>query len=133
VSSENVRLVRDYFEAVSKGASGELDALLSETLVWHQPGSSDLSGTHNGRGAVFALIGKFMERSQGTFKFDSIGTILGNGDHAAVTLHFSGRTESRAISMAGIDVLRIENGKIQEVWLFSEDQTAEDAFWSATQ
>lgn len=34
------------------------------------------------------------------------------------------------MSMAGIDVLRIESGKIQEVWLFSDDQAAEDAFWN---
>jgi hypothetical protein len=33
------------------------------------------------------------------------------------------------MAMAGIDVLRIEGGKIKEVWLFSEDQAAEDAFW----
>ena len=31
--------------------------------------------------------------------------------------------------MAGVDLLRVENGKIAEVWLFSEDQPAEDAFW----
>jgi len=26
-------------------------------------------------------------------------------------------------------VLRIDGGRICEVWLFSEDQAAEDAFW----
>lgn len=128
--TENIRIVREYFSAVANGDLARLPELMSETLVWHQPGSSDLSGTYNGRDAVFGLIGKFMERSQGTFKFDSIDNILGNGDHVAVTLQFSGRTDSRSMSMAGIDVLRIENGKIQEVWLFSEDQPAEDAFWS---
>lgn len=131
MSSENVTIVRDYFEAVAAGNLAKLPELLSDTLVWHQPGSSDLSGTYTSRDAAFGLIGKFMERSQGTFKFDSIGNILANGDHVAVTLTFSGKTDSRSMSMAGIDVLRIENGKIQEVWLFSDDQGAEDAFWQA--
>lgn len=131
MSTENTRIVRDYFDAVATGDLAKLPELLSETLVWHQPGFSDLSGTYNGRDAVFGLIGKFMERSQGTFKFDSIGNILGNGDYVAVTLNFSGTTDSRSMSMAGIDVLRIESGKIQEVWLFSDDQPAEDAFWNA--
>ncbi len=130
MSKENIKIVRDYFEAVATGDLAKLPELLSETLVWHQPGASDLSGTYNGRDAVFGLIGSFMERSRGTFKFDSIGNILGNGDHVAVTLHFSGTTGDRSMSMAGIDVLHIENGKIQEVWLFSDDQDAEDAFWS---
>lgn len=130
MSSHNIKIVRDYFDAVSKSDLAKLPELLSDTLVWHQPGSSDLSGTYNGRDAVFGLIGKFMERSHGTFKFDSIGNILGNGDLVAVTLQFSGKTDSKSMSMAGIDVLRIENGKIQEVWLFSDDQASEDAFWS---
>lgn len=115
----------EYFDAVATGQLGKLNDLLSETPVLHQPGSSDLSGTYTSRNAVFALIGKFMERSQGSFKFDSIGNILGNGDYVAATLHFSGKTDSRSISMG---VLRIDAGKIQEVWLFSEDQAAEDAF-----
>ncbi len=32
-------------------------------------------------------------------------------------------------SMDGVDVMKFENGKIKEVFLFSADQTAEDAFW----
>jgi ketosteroid isomerase-like protein len=129
VSTENIRIVQEYFDAVSRGEIGKLNALLSETLTWHQPGSSDLSGTYNGRDEVFGLIGRFMERSQGSFRFDGIGNILANGDYAAVTLQFSAKTQDRTMSMSGIDVLRIASGKIQEVWLFSDDQAAEDAFW----
>ncbi|MGP1602479.1 MAG: nuclear transport factor 2 family protein, partial [Treponema sp.] len=29
----------------------------------------------------------------------------------------------------GIDLFKIENGKIQEVWTFAEQQSAEDTFW----
>ena len=129
MANKNIEIVRDYFEAVATGNIPKLPELLSETLVWHQPGASDLSGTYKSRDAVFGLIGQFMERSQGTFKFDSIGNILANGDFVAVTLNFSGKRDGRSMAMAGIDVLRIENGKIQEVWLFSDDQAAEDAFW----
>ena len=32
--------------------------------------------------------------------------------------------------MRGIDLYRIENDKIQEVWLFSERIEEEDAFWT---
>jgi ketosteroid isomerase-like protein len=130
MSAENIKIVTEYFDAVATGQLGKLNDLLSETLVWHQPGSSDLSGTYAGREAVFGLLGKFMERSQGSFKFDSIGNILANRDYVAATLHFTGKRDKRSMSMAGVDVLRIENGKIQEVWLFSDDQAAEDAFWS---
>ena len=29
----------------------------------------------------------------------------------------------------GIDLFKIEKGKIQEVWTFAEQQSAEDKFW----
>ena len=32
--------------------------------------------------------------------------------------------------MRGIDVYRVEDDKIQEVWLFSERIDEEDAFWT---
>lgn len=129
MTEQNIAIVRAYFRAVANGELDKLNDLMSETLVWHQPGASDLSGTYSGRAAVFDLIGKFMARSQGSFKLDRIGNVLGNGDLVAATLHFSGNTPERSMSMAGIDVLRVDNGKIQEVWLFSDDQAAEDAFW----
>jgi len=33
------------------------------------------------------------------------------------------------MSMSGVDVMTVSNGQIKEVWLYSEDQAAEDAFW----
>ncbi len=45
-------------------------------------------------------------------------------------LKLDGATASRAtMEMDGVDLLRVENGRIAEVWLFSADQKAEDAFW----
>ncbi|WP_371272117.1 nuclear transport factor 2 family protein [Streptomyces sp. cf124] len=54
---------------------------------------------------------------------------MGNGDLVAATIHFTGRRGETSMSMDGVDLLRIENGKITEMWLFSGDQNAEDAFW----
>ncbi|MDX3525451.1 hypothetical protein P1P75_03135 [Streptomyces sp. ID05-39B] len=35
------------------------------------------------------------------------------------------------MGMDGVDLLRIGNGKITEMWLFSADPAAEDAFWGS--
>ncbi|GAA2656400.1 hypothetical protein GCM10010307_69970 [Streptomyces vastus] len=50
-------------------------------------------------------------------------------DLVAATIHFTGRHGDASMSMDGVDVLRIENGKITEMWLFSTDPATEDAFW----
>jgi hypothetical protein len=52
-----------------------------------------------------------------------------NGDVCAFGVHFSGKRSGADISMDGVDLLRVEGGKIAEVWLFSSVQADEDAFW----
>jgi predicted SnoaL-like aldol condensation-catalyzing enzyme len=70
-----------------------------------------------------------MEASQGSFAIDTIHALMGNGDMVAASIHFAGRREDASMSMDGVDVLRLKDGKIVEMWLFSGDQAAEDAFW----
>lgn len=129
MSTEILDITRRYFAAVAAGDIPALTDLLAEDLVWHQPGQSSLSGTYAGRDAVFGLIGAFMERSQGSFVIDKVGPLLANGDLVATTLQFRASREGAEMAMNGIDLLRIEDGRIREVWLFSEDQGAEDRFW----
>lgn len=70
-----------------------------------------------------------MEAGQGTFVIDTVHALMGNGDTVAANIHFAGRRDDASMSMDGVDVLRVADGKIVEVRLFSADQTAEDAFW----
>jgi hypothetical protein len=80
--------------------------------------------------AVFALFGKFMEISEGSFKIDGVDSIMENGALVSASLKFSAAKKSGAkIAMSGVDLMKVENGKIKEVHLFSGDQDAEDAFW----
>ena len=129
MTEQNIQIVRSYFEAVARGDIGALNDLIADDLVWHQPGQHALAGTHNGKDGLFALLGQFMERSGGTFKIDAVGTLMANGDLVATTLHFEASRGDAAMAMSGIDLLRLKGGKIAEVWLFSEDQAAEDRFW----
>jgi hypothetical protein len=54
-----------------------------------------------------------------------------NGALVAIPVHFSARRGAAEMAMDGVDLLRVEGDKIAEVWLFSVDQQAEDAFRSA--
>jgi ketosteroid isomerase-like protein len=129
MTSTNLDLARTYFQAVQTGDMATLGELLDEAIVWHQPGANRFSGEHKGRDAVFAMLGGMMEASRGTFAIDRIDTLMANGDQVAATIHFSGRHENASMSMDGVDVLRIDGGKVTEMWLFSADPAAEDAFW----
>jgi ketosteroid isomerase-like protein len=129
MTSTNIDIARTYFQAVQTGDMAALGELLDEAIVWHQPGANRFSGEHKGQGAVFQMLGGMMEASQGTFAIDTIHTFMANGDLVTATIHFSGRRGDTSMSMSGVDLLRIAGGRIAEMWLFSEDPAAEDAFW----
>jgi ketosteroid isomerase-like protein len=129
MTSTNIDIARTYFQAVQTGDMAALGDLLDADIVWHQPGAHRFSGDHKGQGAVFGMLGQMMETSQGTFAIDKIHTLMGNGDMVAAHIHFTGRRGDTSMAMDGVDLLRIQNGKITEMWLFSGDQAAEDAFW----
>lgn len=129
MTSSNIDIARAYFQAVQTGDMATLGELLDEAIVWHQPGAHQFSGEHQGQGAVFQMLGSMMETSQGTFAIDTVDTLMANGDLVTATIRFSGRRDDASMSMNGVDLLRITDGKITEMWLFSEDPATEDAFW----
>ncbi len=128
---DNIKVGHGYVDALSKGDMTTVGQLLADDVVWHQPGMSHLSGTYRGKKDVFPHLGKFMALSNNSFRVDQVGTVMANGNLVTANLHFIATRPGRTLSMDGIDVMRIEGGQIQEMWLFSGDQAAEDAFWSA--
>ncbi|WP_066905906.1 nuclear transport factor 2 family protein [Millisia brevis] len=124
-----IEVADSYFHALSVGEVPTAMALFSPNVVWHQPGTNRFSGDHSGPEAVGALIGGMMEVSQGTFALIKTGPAMANGALVAVPVRFTGKLDDNAMDMAGVDLLTIEDGRIVEVHLFSEDGPAEDAFW----
>ncbi len=82
------------------------------------------------KGEVFPHLGKFTELSNESFRVDKVGSVMANGEMVTANLHFVASRPGRSLSMDGVDLMRIEAGQIKEMWLFSGDQAAEDAFWS---
>ncbi len=128
--AQNIKIMRTYIDSLSKGDMETVGKLLADDVIWHQPGGSHLSGLHSGKAKLFEHLGKFMELSGNTFRVTDVGSVMANGDMVAATLHFKAERPGRTLSMDGVDSMRIADGKIKEVWLFSGDQGVEDAFWS---
>lgn len=123
----------DIFNAYNNGLiAGDFPAVFStmaDDIVWHQPGSHSTSGSVVGKEALGVHLASFSEKTQGTFKVLT-NWVTENQDLVAAQVTFIGtRPDGLELSMAGIDLFRIKEGKIKEVWLFSSDQELEDAFW----
>lgn len=119
-----------YSVALAAGDLPALAASLDPAVVWHQPGTHSLAGDHVGPDQVLQLLGGFMQRSSGTFALQPTGQPMVNGDLVALPVTFSAQAEDRTdLDMAGVDLFRVADDLIAEVWLFSADQEVEDAFW----
>jgi len=128
-SADTAKVAQRYYEAMSSGDIPTATGLFAAEIQWHQPGSHRFAGLKNGPAAVGEMIGGQMALTGGSFALEFTGGPMINGDLAAFPVHFSGKRDGAEMSMKGIDVLRVEDGKIAEMWLFSADQDAEDAFW----
>lgn len=125
----NIDIAKSYIKAVQTGDQAALGRLISPRVVWHQPGDNQFSGVKNGIAEFGAMFGAMMEASGGTFAITQAHRFLANGDLVAIEIEFTGQREGASLSQPGIDLLRVQDGKVVEVWLFSSDPEQEDRFW----
>lgn len=125
----NIDTAKAYINAVQSGDQAALGNLLSPQIVWHQPGNNRFSGIKNGMAELGPMLGGMMEVSGGSFAITHVHRYLANGDLVAIEIEFAAEREGASLSQSGIDLMRVVDGKIVEVWLFSSNQQQEDTFW----
>ncbi|MBF0779297.1 nuclear transport factor 2 family protein [Streptococcus cuniculi] len=126
--SSNLDIFNRYNQGLIVGDFDAVFATMADDIIWHQPGKHSLSGTISGKEALGVHLAQFAQRSNGTFRVLT-NWVTENADFIAANVTFQAERGEEVLDMNGIDLFRIENGKIQEVWLFSSDQAVEDAFW----
>ena len=129
-SAATAAVAKRYVEASAKGLPAMLE-MFTERVEWHQPGGNRFSGTHVGGAAVGEMFGAQMAATSGTLVIKPTGAPMVNGSLFTLPVHFSAKRDGAEMAMDGVDVFRVEGDRIAEVWLFSADQKAEDAFWGA--
>ena len=122
-------VVESYSIALSKGDIPAAFSYFSPEAKWHQPGNNKFSGTKTGLDAIGKMLGDMMGATQGSLVIKPAGAMMVNGNFVSCPVRFSAKTGDNSIDMNGNDLYEVVGGKIVQVWLFSEDQPAEDEFW----
>lgn len=120
-----------FYAALAQGDFETVGTLLSDDLIWHQPGKGAVSGIYSGKQNVFAHLGKMAQLSSGTFAIDQVDYVTENGDLVVAAVAFAVSASGYSMEMKGVDLFRFEDGLIKEVWLFSERIDEEDRVWTA--
>lgn len=122
-------VVEAYSIALSQGDIPTAFSHFSPDAKWHQPGSHKYAGTKTGLEAIGKMLGDMMGATQGSLVIKPIGAMMVNGNLVSFPVHFSGKIGEKIVDMNGVDLFEVVDGKIVQVWLFSEDQQVEDEFW----
>lgn len=128
MKNDVMQVFNAYTEALSRGDFGAVFETMSDDVLWHMGGEHSLSGVISGKPALGERLGEFAKRSNGTFRMMTNWAASNDGFVAASVVSLAERGEEK-LKDPGIDLFRIENGKIREVWTFAEHQEAEDKFW----
>ena len=114
-TQENIKLLRSFYEAASRGDFGPVRGALDPNVEWIEPNLPALwfSGTHRGAEAVWReVIGPAVE------KFDNfrvkMNKFYGVGDHIIAIGYFHGRGKAtgKELDAATAHICTWRNGKI---------------------
>jgi ketosteroid isomerase-like protein len=122
-------VVEAYSVALSKGDIPTAFSYFSPNAKWHQPGNNKFSGTQSGLEAIGKMLSDMMGATQGSLVVKPTDPLMVNGNFVSSPVRFSAKSGDKTVEMNGNDLYEVLDGKIVQVWLFSEDQDAEDKFW----
>ncbi|BAQ25087.1 nuclear transport factor 2 family protein [Streptococcus troglodytae] len=123
-----IEVFNTYTEALAKKDFETVFETISDTIVWHMGGEGPLSGVVKGKQELGERLGEFSKRSNGTFRVIT-NWVASNDCFVAASVISLAEKGDEKLNNPGIDLFKIENGKIQEVWTFAQYQTVEDKFW----
>ncbi|GHH34234.1 nuclear transport factor 2 family protein [Lentzea cavernae] len=122
-------VVTTYFDALEAGDLATVADQFADDVVWHQPGDNQFSGVHRGSDAVGAMLGGMMAVSEGTFSLKRNAPLLVNGELVAASVRWTAKRSGAEMDGTGVDLMRVVDGEVVEVWLFTADPAQEDTFW----
>lgn len=123
-------VVEAYSIALSNGDVPTAFSYFSPNAKWHQPGNNKFSGIQSGLEAIGKMLSEMMAATQGDLVIKPAGAMMVNGNLVSCPVRFSAKSGDKSVEMDGNDLYQVVDGKIVQVWLFSEDQAAEDVFWN---
>jgi uncharacterized protein len=122
-------LIQRAYDAFGRGDIPTVLGILDETIRWHVPGQSPLSGNYIGHEQVLSFFQKSMELSQGTLHIE-VHDIVASDANAFVLCTVSATRSGQRAEFEEVHLWRIANGRAVEFREFQGDEYTENKFWS---
>ena len=124
-------LIREAYAAFGRGdVDGYLEAC-TETFEFHVPGNGAIAGTYAARDGIYALAGRAMTITGGTFRED-VEDVLANDEHAVVLARHRFTREGQSKDYRTAHVYEINGGKLARCFEQPRDPAAFADAWGAS-
>lgn len=128
-AQDNVALLKKGYAAFAAGDLDTLRGMFADDIVWHSGGNnSTLSGDYKGIDETFGLFGTLFQETGGTFR-NEIQHILADDDYAAAMVEMHAERNGKTFDGQGMNLFRMEDGKVKEAWVFGRDTSKLDALF----
>ena len=128
-AQDNGELIRSGYEAFSKGDMDTIARIFAPDIRWHISGRNQVAGTYSGQEETFALFGRLMELTGGTFSV-SVHDLLASDDHVVVLAKESASRDGKSLEADDVHVWHLADGKAVEFWGIARDQSEVNEFWA---
>ncbi|MEG3631393.1 nuclear transport factor 2 family protein [Streptomyces poriticola] len=126
----HARLVREGYEAFSRGDMDTLRGLMAADATHHVPGSGVLSGDFKGQDAVLDMYRRIGEETGGTVRVELRHVLVDGRGHASTLHRLTADRKGKHLEENGGIVFRIVGDKITDLDECVEDIQASDDFWA---
>ena len=126
----NATRIRALFAAFRAGDLATITDVIPEEAVWHFPGRRGaLAGDHAGRAAILRFLAQVPALTQGSFHLELEHVVA---DDAWAAVFFRGRATrgQRTLDNPTVLRVRIEDGRVREIWEYVWDLDHVEAFWA---
>jgi ketosteroid isomerase-like protein len=117
----NEQAIRDLYAARGRGDLAAVAELLAPDIDWHEP--YEYLGHIHGRGAVLESLKETIAATHGSLEI-SLHDVLASDDHGVALVEWKAVRDGRPLAGREVAVYHVRDGRVDEVWFYTEDARA---------
>lgn len=130
--SKSIEILQRFWKAVLDSDFGVLETIVSDDSVFYIGGKSALAGSHKGAAGIGALIRKADELTADTLSAvrDDSADFMASEHHGVILDRIIATRDGKSLDSHIALVAHVEGGKLDQIFLYLENQYAFDEFFS---
>jgi uncharacterized protein len=129
-ASSKTEVMKRYVEAFKRKDWQAATAFWAEDIVLHAQGRHPLAGDFFGKQAFLEHVGRVSAQLGGTIELVEVYDVMFSAEHAVAWVKERAVRGERRLVFDRVNVYRMSDGKIVELWTYDSDPYALDEFLS---